>query len=67
MAARKPNHPLQRYEKRAGVRLCYLQSATPRPTISPCGTANCYNSAPAVSCNVQSAHLGNYKEVRRFH
>jgi EAL domain-containing protein (putative c-di-GMP-specific phosphodiesterase class I) len=31
MAARKPNHPLQRYEKRAGVRLCYLQSATPRP------------------------------------
>ncbi|TAZ45190.1 hypothetical protein ELH76_34605 [Rhizobium ruizarguesonis] len=30
MAARKPNHPLQRYEKRAGARLCYLPPPTPR-------------------------------------
>ncbi|WP_205125222.1 hypothetical protein, partial [Rhizobium rhizogenes] len=30
MAARKPNHPLQRYEKRAAARLCYLPPPTPR-------------------------------------
>nr|WP_245487150.1 WYL domain-containing protein [Rhizobium acidisoli] len=29
MAARKADHPLQRSEKRAGTRLCYLPSATP--------------------------------------
>ena len=45
MAARKADHPLQRNEKRAGARLCYLPSATP-----PTGTRStvvliCYSTS----------------------